>query len=583
MVRILLCASVLLWGAVGRAGEAPVEIAPAQPSAVELLEKVPNYMEILADQWTSGVPTDTEDRHGEHYGLLIDRGPERPITLQECVALALQNNTGLRVDRLDPISATAAVRSAWSQFDPKFFGEHGKNRNTTPVATISAFTSGISPEIFNQDVVWDFGLRKTLLSGGVLTAEFTNERLSSTPNVVNLLVPQYRTGLGVSLAQPLLRDFGWRFALLVVDVAQNEGEQSYYLYRAQVETLVARVEELYWILDLAIENVRVEEQGLELAGELLREAEGRFKVGALPRTAVLEAKAEAARREANLVDARNRRRIARDNLRALVNAKQPSDDALLMIEPSDQPSVMPYDIDLERSLATGFARRPELIAARLEVDAKKLEGKIAENQLLPRVDLVASFGLRGLGGSDVFDPDNPLPGEFRANPQVLGGYSRSLEFLTDGRFYEYGIGATVEVPIANAAAKAEYAQAKIETERARLVLQQLEENVTLEITQAVGNLKALTEGVRATRIARELAQENVHDQRARYDVGLATTKDLIDFGDRLTQAQREEIRSLTLYNTELARLHRAEGMLLEDRDIVLRGPELNPAPWWARF
>ena len=105
----------------------------------------------------------------------------------------------------------------------------------------------------------------------------------------------------------------------------------------------------------------------------------------------------------------------------------------------------------------------------------------------------------------------------------------------------------------------------------------------MEITQAVGNLKALTEGVRATRIARELAQENVHDQRARYDVGLATTKDLIDFGDRLTQAQREEIRSLTLYNTELARLHRAEGMLLEDRDIVLRGPELDPAPWWARF
>src|SRR5262249_56626829 len=147
-------------------------------------------------------------------------------------------------------------------------------------------------------------------------------------------------------------------------------------------------------------------------------------------------------------------------------------------------------------------------------------------------------------------------GAFIPNTQVLGGYGRSLDLLTNGRWYQYQFGAVIEVPIDNADAKARYAEAKVNSEGARLSLSQLEENVTLEITQSVNNLKAYLKSIEATRIARELAEENVRNQQARYDVGLATTKDLIDFTERLTEAQRTEIESLTNYNIELARLYR---------------------------
>jgi outer membrane protein TolC len=362
-----------------------------------------------------------------------------------------------------------------------------------------------------------------------------------------------------------------------------------------VANLIASVEQAYWVYVLAIESVRVEEKGLDLAKELLRQNQGRFNVGALARTSVLEPEAEVARREANLVRVRALQRIARDNLRALINATQDDGEALIMIEPADKPSVVRTDFDLDSSLKVAYVQRPELLAARSSLDGRRVERKIAENKLLPRFDLTARIGLNGLGGTDTglvqatpttpAGQPTPEPSgfNFAPNPQVLGGYGRSLELLTDGRYYQYLVGAQLTIPLDNAGAKAEYAQAKVNAESARLSLRQLEEDVTLQITKSVNNLKAYLEAIQATRVARELAEENVKNQQARFDVGLATTKDLIDFTERLTQAERSEIESLASYNIELAQLRLAEGTLLDSRNVHLERNNPESRPWWASF
>ena len=300
-----------------------------------------------------------------------------------------------------------------------------------------------------------------------------------------------------------------------------------------------------------------------------------------------------ARREANLVRASALQRIARDNLRALINARQSDTEGLIMIAPADKPTVTTTTFNLTESLRVAYDTRPELLAARANVDGRQVERKIAENRLLPRLDLIGSIGLNGLGGTDAglvaptptvpIGQPTPTPGSFLPNQQVLGGYSRSLELLTDGRYYQYLIGAQLVVPLDNAAAKADYSQAKVNAEAARLSLRQTEENVTLEITQSVNNLKAALKAIEATRVARELAEENVRNQQARYDVGLATTKDLIDFQDRLTQAEQAEIAALTTYTIEQARLYYSEGTLLDRRNVALARNAAESAPWWARF
>ena len=107
--------------------------------------------------------------------------------------------------------------------------------------------------------------------------------------------------------------------------------------------------------------------------------------------------------------------------------------------------------------------------------------------------------------------------------------------------------------------------------------------MTLQVTTAVNNLQSDLHRVDATRIARELAEENVRNQRARYDVGLATTKDLLDYEDQLTQSAFAEVGALTQYNIDLAQLRRNEGTILEARNVVIeRAPPEGP-PWWAQF
>ncbi len=558
-----------------------------------LLDDRPNVFEVLGHQWSADLPEDILDdqRVSEHYGGLGDTTPQ-VTSLPECIGLAIQNNTDLRIQNLGPENAAANVRRAYSQFDPRLFADTRRDRRNIPAT--STLTSGLgAASQFDQNFSFNAGLRKTLLSGGNLSLAWTNNRNVANPSIINVLVPRYTTTLGLQLNQPLLRDFGWRYALLLVDIAQNTEQVAILQYRAALSTLVAGVERSYWLLVASIQSVRVQEQSLTLAQELLRQNEGKFNVGSLPRTAVLEAQAEVARRESNLIRVRNLTTIARDNLRALINAKKDGGNTLLAVDPTDDPRVETYNINLQRSMDTAREHRPELQAARLDLRGRGLARKVAENQLLPRLNLLGEIGVNGISGSrpDVNNPfydrtkeSSPLnPKTFQGPANLEGGYGSALDLLPDGRYYNYAIGATIEIPIANAQARADYSKASIDVEQSNLGLRKLEESVSLEIKTAVSNLETDLKSIEATRIARELAEENVRNQKARYDVGLATTKDLLDFQDKLTQARFSEVEALTKYNIDLAEMRRVEGSILEARNVIVERRNQESAPWWASF
>ncbi len=562
---------------------------------VDLIDDIPNHFVVLKDQWSGGLPADVESARDstEYYGLLGPGARRQELGLGECIALALQYNTQLEIQRLGPTQAAAGVRLARSIFDPAAYGEISKTRISTPATTVLTSSGAPNPRapidtLVNQEFIANAGVRKTLLSGGVIALDWQNRRFVGNPSIANPYVPLYTTNLGLSLAQPLLRDFGWAYSLLIVEVAKNTEQASYFNYKAAIADIVAAVEAAYWRLVLAIQSVKVQEQSLELANELLRENEGKFNVGTLPRTAVLEAQSRVALRESTLISAVNAREIARDNLRALINYKEPGADSLLIVDPGDRTAVVDYDVDMERSLRSALEDRPELVAARLDVEGRGLQRKIAQNQLLPRFDFIGGLGLNGLGGRNgnaespfVADPNSPRT--IPVNKSLDDGYGDALRLLPDGRFYSYSAGAQIEVPLNNARAKADYSIANVNFEHARLGLRQLEEIVTLEIKTAVTNLESGLKSIEATRIARELAEENLRNQQARYDVGLATTKDILDFQDQLTLARFREIEALTTYNTDVASMRRVEGTLLAARNVIVEKVESEDAPWWASF
>ena len=547
------------------------------------LDEVPNYAEALRGQWRSAdiAPMVREMlADTAHYGRLRP-APARELALDDCIALALANNTELQIARLGPLGARAEIRRAQSVFDPAFTAAGSRAYSVRPAG--SALQGAITSR--NDNIDYSLGVGKLLTSGGQVSLAWTNNRLETNSAFLGLR-PQYTSELLLSLNQPLLRDFGRRFATLQVRIARVAESGAVRQYEGALADLIGRVETAYWAVVGTAENVKAQEQGVLAARELLRQNEGKFAVGTVPRTAVLEAQAEVARREADLIQAQNAQSLAVDTLRAVINA--PAEDAALLVNvvPSDEPTVEPLEIDLDASLALAIENRPEIAAARLELERQAMQLKLAENQLLPRLDAVGSVGTNGLSGKNNpsglsvpgSDP-NSVPGE----SPFAGPVSDSWRDLYDGRFYDYGVGLTLEIPLDNAAARADYQLSRVNLERARLDLRRLEENVTLEVKRAATNLETDLKSIQARRIARELAEENVRNQQARYDVGLATTKDLLDFQDQLTQARAAEIRALTQYLIDLAELRRVEGTLLEARNVDVDAPEPADTPWWAMF
>ena len=110
MVQRLLVAAVLCVATAWALADEPLN---NDATREYILEDVPNFPTILKDQWSSRVPQTSFDGGRSNYGLLSEDMPNQQVTLAESIALALEHNTGLRIQALNPIADTNRVRSAY--------------------------------------------------------------------------------------------------------------------------------------------------------------------------------------------------------------------------------------------------------------------------------------------------------------------------------------------------------------------------------------------------------------------------------------------------------------------------------------
>lgn len=556
---------VLLWlllalvPFVSHAGEAPTKLTDYR--------KTPSPFRLFIDQWTPYPPPPSA------FTLDFLRTADEEtaeLTLKEAVLVGFENNPGITVERLEPFRAAEETMKEKSIFDPVLTLEFDKNYEVEPRGSrTSGFSTALQRES-NRD--YNLSLKKLFRTGTEFEVSFLNNRLvSSFPTQV--LKPQYRPHLGFLLSQPLLRDFGLGLTTIFVRIAENREGISLLDYRARLSQLVQRVTEAYWGLVFFKENLEVQKKGVELAQALLEGAEARVRAGVLPPVAVTEAQAEKARREELVIIAENDLQVARTTLRLALNLNPKGTFFPRKIEPAESPSVLPLEVDRVKSREDALTLRPEILAANLEVQNKALQLRYAENQLLPRLDLKAGVGLSGLSGTLKPGESNPFP----------GNYSRSIDRLGSGDFYDYSVGVVLQFPLGNGQAKSEFSRAGIELDQARAHQRDLVLQITLEVEKALGDVEANFKRIQTTRVARELAEENLRGQERRFEVGLVTQKDVIDFQSRLLDAQGAELRAITDYNNSLSRLKLAEGTLLEYHNVKVEGPKKEADPWWARF
>jgi outer membrane protein TolC len=435
-------------------------------------------------------------------------------------------------------------------------------------------------ELRQREYKYGASLEKLVRTGATLSVAFDSSEIDTNSRFVGLR-PQYKPEVSFSVTQPLLRNFGLDLTILLVRSAEASSNAAYYQYEAKLAGLIREVVESYWGVVQAKENVKVEEEGLRLAQTLEKENGARVKAGVLPPIAIKEAAAEAASREERVIVAANALSIATERLRLILQRNPDRAFVPRQIEPVDSPEVRTVDVDEQELIENAVARRPEVLRARYEIENRKILAKLRRNNLLPSLDLNASYGLNGLSGRGVPQVDLQT-GETRVTP-FTGDYGNSIDRMFSDDFNSYKAGVTLTVPLANATAGAEYVQGQIDLKRAELSYRQLLADVTLDVRKTIGDVRSNSKRITVTRLARELAEENLEQQQKRYNVGLATTKDILDFQEKLTGARAAESRALIDYTVSLAVLRQAEGTLLRQFDIVLEALPPTPTPLWAKF
>ncbi len=495
------------------------------------------------------------------------------FTLREAVSAALQNNPELIAQSLVPVIEQQGILEAQAYFDPVSGAETNYNHSVTPAT--SALSGAETVDISNFN--WNFYAQKNLATGASLRVDFLNNRFKTNSDFQGL-TPQYKPEPVISLNQPLLRGFGLYFTRMRINLAETATDAAIEDYKAAVANFITRVVTAYWRVVLTTDQLQVKRDALELARQTVRDNRTRVDVGVLPPVAVKESEAEAARREEEVIVAENALFQASRVLQQLVYLPGFNEYLPRAIDPVERPSDESLRFDAEHALHTAVTERSEVRAARLNVEANEMNVALANNQLMPKLDAFGSYGVNSLSGDPTREND---PLNFRS---IYGGtYGDALGRLLSNNFYQYGGGVRLEIPIGNAAAIAQAQRSRIQRARAQAIYRQRISEVSLDVGQSLGDVNSNIKRIEATRVARELAEENLRNQTRRYEVGMVTTTDLLKFQNEVTNARLNENLALIDYNDSLVALERAQGTLLRRFDVDVEPRHATKTPWWALF
>ena len=470
----------------------------------------------------------------------------RAMSLQDCIQEALQHNLDVQIQRYNPQIQRYNLRAAYSGYDPllNISGAHNYNdtgatlQNGQAVAGSeydeNSFTSGLNGGT-PWGMTYDFSGNVSQTYGGYVVSN----RFLPFPNSSS-------GQIGVQLTQPLLKNFWIDTTRLNIRVAKNRLKYSEQGLRQQIITSVTAVENAYYELIYALENVKVQQEALNLAQTQLDQDNQRVQIGTLAVLSVQQDESQAAQSKANLIAAQSTLDTDQNALKNLLtdNYSQWHDTD---IQPAETLIAPPRTFDLQDSWTKGMAKRPDLLQAKLNVEQQGIQLKYDRSQLFPELDLIGSFGYSGAGRE--FDP--------------------ALDQTGEGNRPSYTYGAQLTVPLGNLGPRNQYRTAKATMQQVMLQLKQLEQNVMVQIDNAVKQAESARQSAEATKQARIYAESALDAETKTYAVGKATTFEVLTYQNNLTAARSQEIRALANYNEALANLAAQEGTTLERYNINL--------------
>jgi len=522
----------------------------------------------------------------------VEMDLQRPISVREALAMALENNKDIEVARHNVKIAEFDLTGARGAYDPRLSSSSYYERVKTP---ISSFLSGGSDGAVTQSGYTGTARVEGLAPkfGGNYHLDFSSNRLT-TNNQFTGLNPQYPTALTLSYTQPLFRGLRFDNSRRLIEIAKKNLSLTDAQFRQRAIETITSVQRAYWDLVFGLRNLQVQRDAVRDSRTQLEHNQRLVIEGALAPIDVVAAEAQVAGFEQTLFSSLEDVSRAENNLKNLIAENHEAEIWKVSLVPTDPVDLAPPQISLAEALKAAMHNRPELQQSTVAREINQIDQKFFREQTRPAIDLVGSYGMVGLAGSasggvnpftsqstELRDRVNqlldraqlplltPVPPQ-GISPDLIGGYNQSIRNLLGNNFNNFRVGVQIHLPLRNRTAQAQLGRSMVEGQRIATQRQQLEQSIQVEVRNALQAVRSVEARLRAAGIARNAIEQQYQSEQRKLDAGQSTVFLVLERQTALTTARGNELRAQTDLNKAIAELQRATGNALTTNSIVVR-------------
>ena len=475
------------------------------------------------------------------------------LSLKDGIVYALRNNFDIEISKLNSNVKDYEITVQKAKYDPTMKLEGKIENDDIPINSKlvgGLETSAISPFI-EQGKTADAVIQSMIPTGATVSLEYNIFRDFVDPNPFRLLNPAYENYVEAKITQPLLKGAGWFYNRSLIYIARNNKKISFAQFKSKALEISNAVQEAYWNLVKAIEDLKVANKSKERAEDLLKKNKIQVETGTLAPIEIIDAEAGVASRVEAIISAENAVKDKEDELKKIMNFADNEIISDASVIPTDKPDFIPKKVELKETIKIAMGKRPELQALQLKTENADMQSRRRKNELYPALDFTAGMRYTGLG-EDVEDVnDSTFSEEFQ------------------GEFFALAL----EIPLGNRSARSKYNKSKLKKQQASLNVKRKELDIVVEVRGSVRQVMTNIERVNATRKARELAQKRLEVEEIKYRVGRSTSLEILRAQEDLATAEGNEAKAIIDYEISLGNLEKAKGTILDTYDIKLEEEE----------
>ena len=450
------------------------------------------------------------------------------LSLDETTEIALKNNFDIQLTKYDTWIARTEEGIARSIYDTIFqaqveYRDDQQKRTSTILGTKTV------------DNDYNIGLSKKLPVGTTLSIDLDNNRNFNNATFATASLTHDST-LGVTVEQDLGKNFlgiqdRGNIKITLIDIENAE-----YTSLEKIEASIAQVQKAYWDLVLLVKKVGIEEDMVSQAKKLYDLHQDNLESGLVEIPEAIASEANYKSRKNTLLLAYNQVQAKNNVLKLLLNI-----EGEVEIEPTEDFSLPTQREELLIALNLAFDNRQDYKVSQREIDAKDIALSMKKNNLWPEINLMATLERNGLGDH----------------------FKQAVIDITDQNNPNFFAGISIEMPLENREARADWKAAKLQKAKSLLELKLLERKIAVEITDGVRDCNIFQEVAANSQEIALLQKHKLKEEIKRFRYGRSDTDTLIRFQEDYSQAENKMIIAIHQYYIALVDLSQKEGTLLK--------------------